>query len=67
MLTERLKESEEALETAQQREDAAPDGLMMLREQTRQHREHIRQTTDMTDAGAPARYHSTGTTLETRM
>ena len=50
MLAERLKESEEALETALQRGDAAPDEVMMLREQTRQHREHIRQTADMTDA-----------------
>lgn len=49
MLTEELKDSKEALENAIQRGNNIPDEVAKLHEQTWQLREHISQTSDMTD------------------
>ena len=54
MLTEQLQESKEALENTRPHTETdhvsqETDKVTMLRKQTRQNREHIRQTTDMTD------------------
>ena len=49
VLTEELKDSKEALENAIQRRSDIPDEVAKLHEQTRQLREHISQTSDMTD------------------
>ncbi|MBQ8127903.1 MAG: helix-turn-helix domain-containing protein [Prevotella sp.] len=49
LLTEKLKDSEEALENAFLRGDNIPDEVTKLHQQTRQLREHISQTSDMTD------------------
>lgn len=49
VLTEELKDSKEALENAIQRGSDIPDEVAKLHEQTRQLREHISQTSDMTD------------------
>ena len=49
-LTEKLKESKEALENATQRESTPPtDEVTKLRQQTQQIRKHITQTSQMTD------------------
>lgn len=49
-LSEKLKESKEALENARRKEETTPDEVTILREQTREHRELIEQTANMTDA-----------------
>lgn len=49
-LSEKLKESKEALESARRKEETPPDEVTILREQTREHRELIEQTANMTDA-----------------
>jgi len=41
--------SKKALEDASPKENSPKDKVTMLREQTQQHREHIKQTADMTD------------------
>lgn len=48
-LTAQLQEAKTALEQASQKENGPKDEVTVLREQTRQHREHLRQTADMTD------------------
>ena len=48
-LTAQLQETQAALEQASQEENGPKDEVTVLREQTRQHREHLRQTADMTD------------------
>ena len=49
LLTEKLKDREEAFENALLRGDNIPDEVTRLHQQTRQLREHISQTSDMTD------------------